>query len=248
MNTTQYKTLTAADIIQEGDEFDFNGAWFPVNHSIGYPASEHLRRPVNQMNALPKSWHDQREELANARNQITDLTRRLEDAEFTRNITAELGMGTVEMSFKEVIAEVKKLRNGLCTTATLCMSKNVALHDKNATIRRLKEKLENVEPFIPTFHQQYRLDESARVINSLEAELSKAAAYTEALERDLSTAAGATDGECYEILVEIGSMFGIVAKVNEDGNLVEDVLVHSLPRLVANLLVEKHRQSAFHGE
>lgn len=48
MTTPKYRTLTEADTVQEGDEFELmtTGEWFPVAHSIDQRGSSHYRRLV----------------------------------------------------------------------------------------------------------------------------------------------------------------------------------------------------------
>jgi hypothetical protein len=44
------------------------------------------------------------------------------------------------------------------------------------------------------------------------------------------------------LLIEIGNMFGIVAKIQDDGNISHDVIVDKLPQVVAEYIANLHYQ------
>ena len=159
MTTPTYRTLTEADTVQEGDEVQLVNTWewFPVAHDIGGRGSSRYRRLVEQdvetlLDAMTKSWYDQRAELADAKISIVNLTKRLDDT----------------------------LSDKILLTATL--------EDKEAVIRRLKEKLENVValPTIDWKGHHYILKRQADAnVSELQDKLAKAASYIEGLERDV---------------------------------------------------------------
>lgn len=182
--TPRYRDLTFDDTIQPGDEvWVFNrGPWESVSESeYGQPYRNgywKMRRPVaasteldevreawqkdhmgmkrkldtarEELESMTKKWYGQRVELADAKNEITDLTRRLEDA----------------LSDKVI---VEKERDGWQEIA--------AQHLRN-------------EDFY------------------------------------------------HGIVTDIGNMFGLKARISDDGTICEGVLALRVPELVAELIIE----------
>lgn len=138
------------------------------------------------------------------------------------------------------------------TTAQITLEVLKSLEDKNATIARLRQKLKAVDVVSIEEHRQ------------MKDKLSKAATYIEALERDVallsdaaredlgvemlknqrdnweSTANQHLRNEQYYrgLLIQIGELFGIYARICDDGGLSEDVLVGKVPELVENILLQ----------
>ena len=165
------------------------------------------------------------------------------------------------------------------------MSAEAQIADKNATIRRLKEKLESVEPFVPTVDGWKRLMAVIPPDNGISV-AEGAVRYIQKLEQDLSVVDNAAqnwqdikvskNGETHALgtlipllesqivsaerqrdnwmetasqhsrnqefyhglVTDIGNMFGLVARVADDGTICEDVLALKVPELVAKLIIK----------
>jgi hypothetical protein len=222
-NQCRYRDLTHDDTIQPGDEVWVfgSGPWEPVSvseHGQQYRNGyNRMRRPVaaptevieawqkdhmemkRKFENLMKDWYEQRSDLADARNKITDLQK--------------------ELQGKELL--VKKLDHIEKTTIRLRGFREINSHDPARCI-----------------------EDAASLITDLTRRLEDALSNKVIAEKERDgwqgTAAQHLRNEDFYrgIVTDIGNMFGLKARIADDGTICEGVLALRVPELVAEIIME----------
>ena len=220
MTTPTYRTLTEADTVQEGDEFQIvsTGRWHPVAYSIGDRGDSNYRRRIAAEAPCICESNDVR---------VKRLDAAISDAVEQRAQNREL---------------IKRLEDALSDKVIA----QATLEDKKAVIRRLKEKLENVEPLFArltaaekrcerhrTTLQQIHKALPVELQNSGEPFGDTVSDHIEAL-----SAAQVLADYFFTLLTDIGSMFGLRASISEEGSICDHIIVEKIPELVAELIVK----------
>lgn len=231
--TTQYKYLIKPAIVQAGDEFKIisnQDVWAPSFRVGQEVINGRYRRPIaveTKQKDCGSITEAQREVVLNfggnpplfVYHTAPDAVgAALDDASEQRAQNRELTT-RLENALKDVvIAEARKdeYYRKVVERGNYINNLTARLMDKEAVIRRLKEKLENVV----TSHAQITAAESQR--NNWE-----------------KTAAQHLRNEQYYrgLLVQIGELFGLRLRICDDGSVSEGVVVAALPNQVKRLLV-----------
>lgn len=134
---------------------------------------DHVRELKRHLDDMTKSWFDQRAELADARNKITDL-QKTEKAAQSCNLSFSQKIDTLNTILSETRSVNHDLKKSLDLVMSIMVSAEARIADKNATIRRLKEKMESVEPYLNTQTAcTSRIAELEQRISALQKDLEK---------------------------------------------------------------------------
>ena len=232
----KYRNLISGDIIQEGDEvWVFNrGPWEPVM-SNNYGAIYHtgynkMRRPSPTVAHLLDVNADQRVQIKHLGKEIVELKLSLHQCQsgnrtlenHNESLQKELGVQSQEWS--KVISFVTTNRIGV-----------IGHTFPEIVLEELQSRIDWKS------HHDSLMAQADDAVAKRDQRLESAAKYIDGLESDLLNISN--DAEHHNAVInEIGSLFGVWARIADDGSVSDTVIAGVLPGLVEQALVTHFHQ------